>query len=975
MNLTDSFETIRNGLLNLDPVSFCENNLYLDGAPLRLNGNGYKPFSDIYRYIGIKGLERNNSKPVVIVKGRQVGATTMASALELYFVASNLFGSAGRPPMRIMHCFPQLELVYAYTKTKLNPMITSAAVSKNNGKKVKSVIEEALDSAVGANDSLTYKQFKNGNFIAIESTGINGDRIRGRQLCLETELPTPNGFVKLKNLKEGDQLFDENGKACNITKMHPIQESPESYRVTFDDGVSIDACSEHQWSTYSRNERRKKRGSSIRNTKEIFDTLKSCGESNHSISNCLPVEYSEKELLIDPYLLGIWLGDGDRYGRIESAEPEVLQNFEHTLTASSQNHKSNFSPNGSKSASYRVLGLTTKLTSLGLVRNPNRHLKNNQLGLYRKQIPNLYLQSSYEQRIALLQGLMDSDGCCYKDGRCEFTQVESRKELFFQVKELVESLGIKTRYYHKESWRYKDRYQDKYSLMFVTDKPVFRLARKLERLHKIVKTKSSHRFIVSVEPIDSKPMRCITVNSPSHLYLVTRSYIPTHNTVDCMFFDEVQDMRKEALGNATKILSKSQYGLINNGIQVYFGTPKQSGTEYWRMWNDSSQQYYFLGCENCHEYFSLYTPGSNDWEKIWIDDDLPAKHPSHGFLVRCTHCQHTQDKRPAAERGKWMSLAEKKPNKEPKFIGFHINQLYMPTFRRWDIINQKPENHPVNTERTYQNEVLGEFFSGNSSPITAEELRTMCAEDDRKFTASIGINEPRKVYAGFDWGQKVDGGAGGGQSYSCAVILTAEGPHILSIEFATKLKHNDPQAKRDIVEQMFRQYSVKLAVGDIGYANDLTWVLQTEHGDRFLGSQAIGGSIKNHIKYSIDVFPKTIQFERDYYIAELYDMMKKGKIKFPFGDWEKIGWLVNHVCSMDIKVTQDRSGTLKQHYVKGSTPNDGMMALLNAYLAYKFDITNGFKIINPNNMAKDPNERRPVPAILGYMPRLGRSSS
>lgn len=626
MNLTDSFESIRNGLLNLDPVTFCEKNLYLDGAPLRLNGNGYKPFSDIYRYIGIKGLERNNSKPVVIVKGRQVGATTMASALELYFVASNMFGSAGRPPMRIMHCFPQLELVYAYTKTKLNPMITGAVVSKNNGKKVKSVIEDALDSAVGANDSLTYKQFKNGNFIAIESTGINGDRIRGR-------------------------------------------------------------------------------------------------------------------------------------------------------------------------------------------------------------------------------------------------------------------------------------------------------------------------------------------------------------TVDCMFFDEVQDMRKEALGNATKILSKAQYGLINNGIQVYFGTPKQSGTEYWRMWNDSSQQYYFLGCENCHEYFSLYTPGSNDWEKIWIDDDLPAKHPSHGFLVRCTHCQHTQDKRPAAERGKWMSLAEKKPNKEPKFIGFHINQLYMPTFRRWDIINQKPENHPVNTERTYQNEVLGEFFSGNSSPITAEELRMMCAEDDRKFTASIGINEPRKVYAGFDWGQKVDGGAAGGQSYSCAVILTAEGPHILSIEFATKLKHNDPQTKRDIVEQMFRQYSVKLAVGDIGYANDLTWVLQTEHGDRFLGSQAIGGSIKNHIKYSIDVFPKTIQFERDYYIAELYDMMKKGKIKFPFGDWEKIGWLVNHVCSMDIKVTQDRSGTLKQHYVKGSTPNDGMMALLNAYLAYKFDITNGFKIINPNNMVKDPNERRQIPAILGYMPRMGRSSS
>lgn len=633
MDLASSFESIRDGLLNLDPVRFCEKNLYLDGAPLRINGNGYKPFSDIYRYIGVKALEKNGSKPVVIVKGRQVGATTMASALELYFVASGIFGTAGRPPMRIMHCFPQLELVYAYTKTKLNPMIASAAISKNpqKGNRVRTVIEDCLDKDANANDSLTYKQFANGNHIWIESTGIAGDRIRGR-------------------------------------------------------------------------------------------------------------------------------------------------------------------------------------------------------------------------------------------------------------------------------------------------------------------------------------------------------------TIDCMFFDEVQDIRKDALGNATKVLSKAQYGLVNNGIQVYFGTPKQSGTEYWKMWKDSSQQYYYLGCESCEQYFPLYTPGTNEWERIWIDDDLPKDHDSHGFLVRCTHCEHVQDKRPAAERGKWMSL---NPKQDTKFIGYHLNQLYMPTFRKWDIIAQKPENHPVNTERAYQNEVLGEFFSGSSAPITAEELHERCSDLKRKLTASIGINETRKVYAGFDWGQKIDVDIGtkkedgnkreaGGQSYSCAVILTADGPHILSVEFATKLKHNDPQTKRDIVEQMFRQYSVQLAVGDVGYANDLTYILQQEHGDRFLGSQAIGGSVKNHIKFSSDIFPKAIQFERDYYIAELYDLMKKGRIRFPYGDYEKIGWLLNHICSMEIKVSQDRSGSLKQHFVKGATPNDGFMALLNAYLAYKFDITGGFKIINPNQMATDPQERKQIPAVLCHVPRLGR---
>lgn len=632
MNFEEAFKSIKSNLLNIDPVYFCENNLMLDGAPFRLNGNGYKPLADIYRYIGIKSLERKGSKPVVVVKGRQVGLTTLCSALELFFVASRLFGTAGRPPMRVMHCFPQLELAYAYTKTKLNPMISGAVVSKNQKKnKVRSVIEECLDSSVDASNSLSYKQFIDGNHIWIESTGINADRLRGR-------------------------------------------------------------------------------------------------------------------------------------------------------------------------------------------------------------------------------------------------------------------------------------------------------------------------------------------------------------TIDCIFFDETQDIRKEALSNATKILSKSRYGLINNGVQLYFGTPKQSGTAYWEMWNKSSKQYYYLGCEKCKEYFQLYTPGSNEWERIWIDDDLPKDHPSHGFMVQCTHCDHIQDKRPAAERGKWVALNDSVKN---SFIGYHINQLYMPTFTKWDIISQKPEHHPVNTERAYQNEVLGEFFSGSSAPITAEELYNLCADKERRLTSSISINEPRKVYAGFDWGQKVDldlssskgeNKKSSGQSYSCAVILTSDGPHILSIEFATKLKQNKLQDKRDIVEQMFRQYSVKLAVGDIGYANDLTEILHTEHGDRFLGSSATG-SIRNHIKFDPELFPKTIQFERDFYIAELYDLMKNGKIRFPYGDYEKIGWLINHCTSMEIKVTQDRSGSLKQHYVKGSTPNDGFMSLLNAYLAYKFDITQGFKIHNPNNMNKDPTERRQIPCVLGYLPRMNNKKN
>ncbi len=626
----DLFNQIKDNLLALDPVAFCEKYLTLDGRPFKLNGNGYKPFCDIYRYIGIKALEKN-SMPVVMVKGRQVGATTMAAALELYFMTCGLFGKNGRPPIRIMHCFPQLELAYAYTKTKLNTMISTAVTIENglsvrkNPSKHKNFLESKFDTSSASNNCLEFKQFEGGNHIWIESIGIDGNRVRGR-------------------------------------------------------------------------------------------------------------------------------------------------------------------------------------------------------------------------------------------------------------------------------------------------------------------------------------------------------------TTDALFVDEVQDTRGEAISNATKILSKAQYGKPGDGIQVLFGTPKQRGSEYWRMWIASSQQYYHLGCENCHKTFPLYTPGSNDWENIWIEDFLPSDHPSHGFIVKCIYCGFEQDKRDAAERGKWVAS---NVSEDIQFVGYHINQLYMPNFTRAKVIGEKPENHPINTVRAYQNEVLGEFFAGDASPITPEQIFDLCADQKRKFTTKILPSDNKKVYLGCDWGDKVDAdqlaigenNRRRGQSYSCAVVLVAEGPHILSVDFAIRLKNNNLESKKGIIEQMFRQYSINLAVGDIGHANDLTEILQREYGENFLASRA-GGAVKNHIKYSNDVFPKEIFFEKDYYISELYSLMKEGRIRFPYGNYEQIGWLVQHCCSMEIKPTLDRSGEVGIKYIKGNTPNDGFMALLNAYLAYKFDITNGFNIHHPNLMKKDPSKKSKILAITGYVPRL-----
>ena len=90
-------------------MAFCEANLTLEGEPFTLSGNGYKPFADIYRYIGIKALEPT-AKPVIMVKGRQVGATTMASALEMYFMGSGIVWHSRSTTYSCYSCFSSIRI-------------------------------------------------------------------------------------------------------------------------------------------------------------------------------------------------------------------------------------------------------------------------------------------------------------------------------------------------------------------------------------------------------------------------------------------------------------------------------------------------------------------------------------------------------------------------------------------------------------------------------------------------------------------------------------------------------------------------------------------------------------------------------------------------------------------------------------------------------------------------------------------------
>lgn len=433
-------------------------------------------------------------------------------------------------------------------------------------------------------------------------------------------------------------------------------------------------------------------------------------------------------------------------------------------------------------------------------------------------------------------------------------------------------------------------------------------------------------------------------------------------SADVMLIDEIQEIPGAAISNSTKVLTKSQYGALGEGLQLYFGTPLQRGSDFWEMWNKSSQQYYHLGCGQCSKLFPLYTPGSNEWENIWL----------YEFIVKCTHCGFEQNKIDAVNRGKWVAT---KTAEEMPFVGFHLNQLYLPEFTKEKIIDSKPGNSVLNSERAYQNEVLGEFFQGEAGIISPEEIRNICGDPERKFRGAVQPQEETVSFIGVDIGAKADLEQlansdkirGQGQSYSVAVVLTVSGPGRLSIDYAAKFKRNDLASKTDLLNELIKRYRPKLTICDIGYAHDFNQIMQTEHGDKFLATAALP-KVNEKAKYIADVFPRVINFERDFWIMELYQQMRSGHIRFPLGSYDQIAWLIQHCANMEIKPSISRTGDVSPHYVK-SGPNDGFMALLNAYIAYKFYVSKGFQIKN-TLLYSEPGKQIAKPSVIAvYSPR------
>lgn len=273
-----------------------------------------------------------------------------------------------------------------------------------------------------------------------------------------------------------------------------------------------------------------------RTTKQIFETLhrgdKAC---NHSIDMPKAINCEDKKLLIDPYVLGAWLGDG------YSASPRIILHKD-DIEIIKQFKKANYTCKQSVIAkqeareSVRMFHIKENTESIKRKNSNNffDNLKDLDL-INNKHIPAAYLRASTKQRLSLLQGLMDTDGTINKNGRC-ISFSTTKETLRDGVSELLWSLGIKHSIIKRKLSKENAKHKDAYILQFFTFRniPVFRLKRKLNRMrlesNNIMASRSKSIHILDVKRCEPVPMRCISVDSPSKQYLCGRTFIPTHNT-------------------------------------------------------------------------------------------------------------------------------------------------------------------------------------------------------------------------------------------------------------------------------------------------------------------------------------------------------------------------------------------------------------------------------------------------------------
>lgn len=404
-------------------------------------------------------------------------------------------------------------------------------------------------------------------------------------LALDTQIPTPNGWTTMGALRVGDEVFGADGRPYPVTGKSQMHVRP-CYRVGFDDGTSVVCDNVHLWEVHTG---RHGEVVEVLSTEQLHmrNLLNPPRQRDQRIPNAEALQLPHVELPIHPYVLGAWLGDGRRKnGEICKPDVELFDNIEACGYRVAPQNAYN---------SRTVYGLTTQLRAANI--------------LGHKHIPDAYLRASFQQRLALLQGLMDTDGC-WNRPRKQAVFSSTDKGLAEGVRELVVSLGWKARLWPLRGHGFgKD--VDYFGVTFTpVDVNPFRLSRKADLVRMNAPARSRRRLITSITPTLTVPTQCIEVDSPDSLYLCTEAMVPTHNS-------GVQPayLRHDVQGSAYAYATTQRGFWMGNPEYHTDGFDAERGAELFARTQGAARKFWWINL-NTFKWVDAGFRGPRDYERL-----------------------------------------------------------------------------------------------------------------------------------------------------------------------------------------------------------------------------------------------------------------------------------------------------------------------------------------------------------------------
>lgn len=338
--------------------------------------------------------------------------------------------------------------------------------------------------------------------------------------AIEKNVPvlTKNGWKKHGDLAVGDEVLSLDGNWVKVIYVHPDCEMDR--KVTLENGDSFICHHNHEWVVKGTKGRRKEkclRSISVETMERRGTTLPD-GHRKFVIPVSSPMQGEDKKLPVEPYVLGVWLGDGSTSKGQICAHPNDVAVLDKCRE---------FYPNGTEWA-HKDTGVITR-SFTGLATDLHDYGLCNQTTTIEKYIPDDYLTASYDQRLRLLAGLIDTDGYSYNDeGKSRVYFTTAGEKLRDGVETLISTFGWRTSTVQIEPRESSSGIKGKRPYWVIGFNPDVEIPCVLERKIPNGKSKQKGVGIVSIEPIPGYMGNCITVEGG--IYRIGKHLIPTHNS-------------------------------------------------------------------------------------------------------------------------------------------------------------------------------------------------------------------------------------------------------------------------------------------------------------------------------------------------------------------------------------------------------------------------------------------------------------